>query len=133
MLKKLQGKVAIVTGGGRGIGRAIAEAYAANGAEVVVTAAVQKDEIDFRGLYNGIGFVLERRRVWLSKTGPSAAAIPMELKVNPQDNEVVPPPVRSKTMPATTDPSEATANPPRDCRAMVAPWRSGFAAVMTPA
>lgn len=46
MSKKLQGKIAIVTGGGRGIGRAIAEAYANNGAKVVVTAAIQKDEID---------------------------------------------------------------------------------------
>ncbi len=43
---KLKNKIAIITGGGRGIGRGIAEAFAAESADVVVTAAKQKKEID---------------------------------------------------------------------------------------
>jgi NAD(P)-dependent dehydrogenase (short-subunit alcohol dehydrogenase family) len=45
-LGKLADKVAIVTGGGRGIGRAISAAYLQEDARVVVTAARKKTEIE---------------------------------------------------------------------------------------
>jgi 3-oxoacyl-[acyl-carrier protein] reductase len=43
---KLKGKVAIVTGAGRGMGRAIAEGYALEGASLVLTAAREKKELE---------------------------------------------------------------------------------------
>ncbi|MGC1635617.1 MAG: SDR family NAD(P)-dependent oxidoreductase, partial [Candidatus Acidiferrales bacterium] len=39
----LMGQVAVVTGGGRGIGRGIARKFAAAGASVVVTARTEKE------------------------------------------------------------------------------------------
>ena len=43
---KLDGEVAVITGGGRGIGRAIAEGFVNEGARVVVTAARELMEIE---------------------------------------------------------------------------------------
>ena len=46
MSTSLQGKVAIVTGGGRGLGRAMALALAAAGAKVAITAARGREQIE---------------------------------------------------------------------------------------
>lgn len=45
-MKKLNGKVAIVTGASKGIGAAIAKEYAANGASVVVNYSSSKEDAD---------------------------------------------------------------------------------------
>lgn len=45
-MKLLEGKTAIITGGGRGIGRAIAVSYAKQGANVVITYPVEGENFD---------------------------------------------------------------------------------------
>jgi 2-deoxy-D-gluconate 3-dehydrogenase len=71
----LSGKIGIVTGGGRGIGRAIALGLARAGASVVVTSRTQK-EID--------GVVDE-----IKKTGGKALAVVTDLTVNDQLENLV--------------------------------------------
>jgi NAD(P)-dependent dehydrogenase (short-subunit alcohol dehydrogenase family) len=71
----LSGKVAIVTGGGRGIGRAIALGLAKAGASVVVTSRTQKE----------IDAVVEE----IGKSGGKALAMVTDLTVNDQLENLV--------------------------------------------
>ena len=41
--RKLQGRIALITGASRGIGRAIARGYAKEGAAIAVTARTERD------------------------------------------------------------------------------------------
>ena len=75
MSKKLQGQVALITGGGRGIGAAAAELLAAAGASLVLTAR-SEDEIDA---------VAKRIR----KAGGKAIAVPCDVSDFGQIEEVI--------------------------------------------
>lgn len=69
--KKLQGQVAIITGGGRGIGAAAAERLAASGAKLVLAARTEEE--------------VERMAARLRKQGAQALAVPGDIS----DPEVV--------------------------------------------
>jgi NAD(P)-dependent dehydrogenase (short-subunit alcohol dehydrogenase family) len=80
--RPLQGKVALVTGGSRGIGRAIAVELATLGADVVVTARTVKPRDD--DLTGTIGETAEA----IEAAGASALAIAADLR-DPGDRERV--------------------------------------------
>ncbi len=62
----LQDKVAVITGGGRGIGRAIALAYAREGAKLVLAARTLTE--------------LEETRQTISAMGGEAVVIPTDIR-----------------------------------------------------
>jgi gluconate 5-dehydrogenase len=57
---KLKGKAAIISGAGRGFGRAIAEGYACGGASLVLTTVREKKELDEAAeLLNALGVLAD--------------------------------------------------------------------------
>lgn len=57
-MDKLKNKVAVVTGGGSGIGRAIAERFAAEGAQVVIVGRTEKSLKETAGADEKISYVV---------------------------------------------------------------------------
>lgn len=57
-MNKLEGKITLVTGGARGIGRAICEAYAAAGAKVAVADLNEEDARDTAAAIGGMAVVM---------------------------------------------------------------------------
>lgn len=72
-MTQLDGKVAFVTGGARGIGRAICKAFAAAGAKVVVADILQSDAGDTASEIGGLGLALDVTDLASIQSGVQAA------------------------------------------------------------
>lgn len=74
-LFSLEGKAALVTGGGRGIGRAVAEAFAQNGADVAIASRTQAELDEAAVSIRSAGHRVETIAVDLGKKGMAAQAV----------------------------------------------------------
>jgi NAD(P)-dependent dehydrogenase (short-subunit alcohol dehydrogenase family) len=83
MGKKLEGKIALITGASKGIGRGIAETYAKHGASLIVAARSSSEIEEFAGKlradgYNALGIAMDVSNPESVKEGVKKALIQFE-------------------------------------------------------